>query len=210
MGLDIMAYSRLRFVSAEIPDEYDDDDAAVAVYAGEIDRLGSMKPGFYTGLTLADLWWRGEHSGAPLPDPERERVDLHVAHLLQQRRAECPGDAAVLANPTFAAEQFSFRAGSYSGYGRWREALCLLALKCEPADVWAAADTFAGRPFVELINFSDAEGAIGFEAAARLARDFRSFETQAREHAEPAFYESYRDWQRAFTLAADEGVVIFC
>jgi hypothetical protein len=125
-------------------------------------------------------------------------------------------------------ESFGFRAGSYSGYNAWRRHLCLMALDREPEDVWADPEHFAGRPFVELINFSDCEGLIGPKTSAKLARDFAAFAERAEqyvnEHSRPDksgkgddedevgpwFLESYREWRQAFELAADDGLVRFC
>lgn len=216
MGLDIVAYSRLRLLPPRDTedDEAEDDEAeaggAVAhVYAGDFDRLGGMTPGRYAAQTLADVWWRGEHGGAPLPDAERERVDGYVAKALEAKKAECPGDAAVLANPDFASEEHSFRAGSYSSYNRWREALCRFALGCEPEDVWESPDSFAGKPFMELIHFSDAEGCLGGTVAVKLAKDFREHLAAARAAELDGFFPLYEAWQEAFELAAQDGVVIF-
>jgi len=75
---------------------------------------------------------------------------------------------------TAASEQHDFRAGPYSYYNTWREQLSRLALGVEPEAVWEEPDRFAGRPFVELINFTDCDGRIGSGLAAKLATDFRT------------------------------------
>jgi hypothetical protein len=123
-------------------------------------------------------------------------------------------------------ERVGFRAGSYSGYGNWRRHLCRMALGEEPEEVWATPEVFAGRPFVELINFSDCEGVIGPKTSAKLARDFADFAEQAEQYVEQNgrgdktgkvgpeqgidwFLESYREWREAFDLAADDGFVTF-
>jgi len=101
----------------------------------------------------------------------------------------------------------AFHAGSYSGYGRWRENL---ANQFNPQPE-VPGETYRGepdpeRPFYELIWFADNEGCIGPEAAADLLADFRA-------HAgdyQPCFWQdTYHDWTRAFELAADGGLVRF-
>ena len=61
----------------------------------------------------------------------------------------------------------AFRAGSYSGYNRWRDVLRLvihgLAHRLDLAD---------DADFIELIQFSDCEGCIGPKTCAKLAKDF--------------------------------------
>lgn len=112
-----------------------------------------------------------------------------------------------------SGDSWSFAAGSYSGYGHFRSALCKAALRgVEPSQVWADPDSYAGQPFYELINFADNEGTIGPEAAADLAADF----VAERDRVLPLLIREvdyyrvrYDDWQRAFTLAAGSGLVEF-
>ena len=96
-------------------------------------------------------------------------------------------------------ECFYFRAGSYVGYGTWRKLLA------------AFAD---GKAFQELINFSDCEGVIGTEVAEKLYNDFKSYHRKAvkfsKELNDPDWWIGrYRDWERAFKLAKNNGAVSF-
>lgn len=100
-------------------------------------------------------------------------------------------------------EQIHFRAGSYSGYNGWREWLAA-QVGTTPRAVWS--DPKPG-PFVELINNSDCEGFIGPKTAAKLARDFQ--EHAGRIVGDDYEVQRYRDWQRAFELAANGGAVKF-
>lgn len=119
---------------------------------------------------------------------------------------------------TTGTESHDFRAGSYSGYNRWREELAKLAgydagdytcygttrqSHCVPC--WNGAT----GPFAELINFSDCEGIIGPVVSAKLARDFAEFQGKADAHTDEWFREKYADWRKAFDLAADGGLVDF-
>jgi hypothetical protein len=109
-------------------------------------------------------------------------------------------------------DDYSFRAGSYSGYGEFRRQLCLAANQVEPEQMWANPDLFKDQPFFELINFYDNEGSIGPEACADLAMDF----VDHRDTVLPVLDEigwfgtSYKEWEKAFTTTAGSGLVYFC
>jgi hypothetical protein len=122
-------------------------------------------------------------------------------------------------------EDFGFRAGSYSGYNAWRDALARLAgyeeteytssvrgvVKSHAAACWGGERQ---GPFAEMIDFSDCEGAIGPATSAKLAKDFADFEERARTFAawpddDGWFFKVYLDWKQAFEMAADDGMVQF-
>ena len=135
-----------------------------------------------------------------------------------------------------AVEQMGFRAGSYSGYNDWREWLAQLAgykpvivpagekigmlnhadrRHSYSAGAWAVDS----GPFHELINFSDCEGTIGPEIAAKLAQDFKDFQAFV-DNPEPGkpyyeamcmswYAEAYGLWRVAFEMAKDGGAVCF-
>ena len=106
-----------------------------------------------------------------------------------------------------------FRAGSYSGYNEWRERLAAL-VDTTPEKVWAGAIAPA---FGELINFADNEGTIGPKTSAKLAKDFDAWRARAETWAKKlpgeegaGFMQSYDDWRKAFTLAANGGAIQLC
>jgi hypothetical protein len=105
-----------------------------------------------------------------------------------------------------------FRAGSYGSYNRWREKLSQLVLGVEPRLVWVNEAEFKHMPLFELIHFSDCEGVIGSEAAARLAGHFAAYEGEARDNDDPygSFFEIYQNFSKAFDLAATGGAMVFC
>jgi len=115
----------------------------------------------------------------------------------------------------YGSREFCFRAGSYSGYNRWRRNLSVRMLGAEPEAVWGNPERFRGQPFVELINFSDCEGTIGPVVSKKLAADFQCNAGKAREVFDPADADSvwwvqhYEDWLIAFTLASRGGFVCF-
>lgn len=101
------------------------------------------------------------------------------------------------------APAFGFRAGSYGGYNGWREALSLAALGVAPRDVCGSPGSYAGKPFVELIDFSDCEGAIGPRTSAKLAADF------AATVPPPDDWGAFANFAKAFQMAAADGWVVF-
>ena len=109
-------------------------------------------------------------------------------------------------------ESVDFHAGSYGGYNQWREQLSEAALGVHPKVVWDDPERFAGRPFVELINFADNEGAIGPITSAKLWTDFEEHQDlPERVEDDPFGYfaQKYDSWRDAFALAADDGFVVF-
>ncbi|WP_323994733.1 hypothetical protein [Aeromonas hydrophila] len=123
-----------------------------------------------------------------------------------------------------AEESMGFSAGSYMGYGAWREELAKLAgYPLSPVDrgFGHAVEMHSGGaweaengPFWELIYFSDCEGVIGPVVSAKLAKDFAEFDERARRHDEAAglnggLYERFQLWRQAFEMAADGGLVNF-
>ena len=103
-------------------------------------------------------------------------------------------------------ESFRFRAGSYSGYNRWRDWLCKTFLGVNANEAWSDPDRFAGRPFIELINYSDCEGFFGPVTSAKLAKDFADH-APAPDSGEYAAI--YADWSKAFALAARGGGIVY-
>lgn len=122
-----------------------------------------------------------------------------------------------------AEDHYGFLAGSYSGYNEWRDELANLAgypgaphpsprrlgEQSHAAYVWEHYEDLRGKPFVELIHFSDCEGVIGPETSAKLARDFAAFQEKADQHPDEYFRRKYNDWRKAFEMAADNGAVMF-
>lgn len=124
---------------------------------------------------------------------------------------------------------FGFRAGSYSGYGQWRDDLARAAGNKEGAQgVWNTIDDegFKNKPFQELINFYDNDGIIGPVASQKLYEDFVNYESKIDEvidwwylkmnpekeyNTEDVqwFKSLYNDWKHAFDIARKNGMVIF-
>ena len=125
-------------------------------------------------------------------------------------------------------EEYSFRAGSYSGYGEWRDLLARVALDMGSEGVWNKIDSGEGYseiPFSEVINFSDADGVIGPVASKKLHNDFVNYEKDIMKKLDRYylkfedfeidgetyewFKQKYNDWKEAFRIASNNGAVIF-
>lgn len=121
----------------------------------------------------------------------------------------------------------SFRAGSYSGYGKWRETLAK-SIGIDIEDLWMSVerDTRLGLvlndrasiniPFVELLHFSDCEGCIGPDVSKKLHNDFVNNRGIVESYIKsnltyPSDWMSlYDDFTEAFRIASNNGVVQFC
>ena len=136
---------------------------------------------------------------------------------------------------TEESEDGSFRAGSYSGYGEWRNKLSVMAGYGDASDVWKDfgsnirycklkkinGEEFKMKPFYELICFSDCEGVIGPEISKKLYQDFLDFDEKAKDFQKnntdfyPSpyqgdyFYQLYQNWKEAFRVASEYGAVFF-
>ena len=104
-----------------------------------------------------------------------------------------------------------FRAGSYSGYNAWRQWLTSIVHGVEPRDVWSNPDNYKGKPFYELIHFSDCEGCIGPKTSAKLAQDFADYQSTIDAMPDDGtwFKSAYREWRHAFETASGSGFVEF-
>jgi len=102
---------------------------------------------------------------------------------------------------------WSFRAGSYSSYNRYRERLCLLFVEVDTRVVWDNQDKYRGKPFFEQIDFGDNEDTIGPEVCAKLARDYEEHRDQAVEAWGQGDYalQTYDQFLLAFKVAGESG-----
>jgi hypothetical protein len=147
-------------------------------------------------------------------NPELDEDGYPIAgHQWRCRRIEYtdrdfPGRAAGLESQVIYAftDSFDFRAGSYGGYNQWRDQLARLAGYASAEDCWSNHQSGA---FWELINFSDCEGVIGRNVAAKLAKDFADFKEKAAAIGDQWFFDTYCCWEKAFIMASDSGAVDF-
>jgi len=144
--------------------------------------------------------------------PDWDQIDeMHA--VFPYVNPDFPDHARDLEQAAYHVEGLSYRfpCGSYRNYNAWRESLCRKALRILPQQIWDNPGAFAGRPFVELINFSDCEGCIGPTVAAKLYRDFLDHDEKLIQRASDRdqHWEMYQDFMRAFELAQDGGFVSF-
>lgn len=116
----------------------------------------------------------------------------------------------IIENATYKYEDtFSWRAGSYSGYGEWRNWLATIAGFQSSKDFWQKANI--NTPFYQLIYFSDAEGTLGTLTCKKLLEDFIKFENQVNSLHESYNYfkEFYQTWKKALEFASQNGAISF-
>jgi hypothetical protein len=143
-----------------------------------------------------------------LSDEDLETMDLY--HLYN------PGikrDGSVKEGYYSGERVFHFRAGSYSGYGEFRRQLCRKMLGVDPEVVLKNERSYQGKPFFELISFSDCEGFIGTDICAKLAKDFEEHRGKlpaADDEEYARLLQDYESWTEAFKKAVwHNGVVRF-
>ena len=119
-----------------------------------------------------------------------------------------------------------FRAGSYSGYGEWRNTLAKVGAGFAGGSEEAWRHDGEKYPFEELINYSDADGYIAAPITDKLCNDFVSFEKEMTDVVDKAwlkihptieltgedkdwFLAKWDDWKDAMCAASGNGAVIF-
>ena len=121
----------------------------------------------------SDEWydWEGEQGG--------DIYQVYSSNAFQEQ-SEGMEDGTYISTD---GESTGFRAGSYSGYGTWRDWLAqsvmngVLGKTGGAEQMWGSADGGDyGLPFMEIINFSDSEGIIGPVASKKPYNDFRKYE----------------------------------
>lgn len=181
------------------------------------------------------LSWIGKHEIDPAlnegePGPHcyyEDHVDAYAYDAFPDSYRGCPvltteehGRSTFLVSGCYEVtpetQTHGFHAGSYGGYGQWRQDL---AKNFNPAAITfekhgpSMSKPDPDLPFYELIWFADNEGCIGPDAARDLHIDFRTHAERYRVlHADDDsswYVGRYEDWTRAFDLAADGGLVRF-
>lgn len=99
----------------------------------------------------------------------------------------------------------SYRAGSCSTYGVFREKLAVMAGYQNVREAW---NKDAG-PFWEMINFSDVEGAIGEKVCEKLYHDFVVYEDVAKRDLSRFDFEAYLKFKELFEKGRHKGCVTY-
>jgi len=161
------------------------------------------------------------YKGIKKVDPELWSVEDNIWDVCARNDWFIPSTTAFIEHaldiedgvPYSSEGEISFRAGSYGGYNQWRNQLAILAGYDSAENVWEMEHPW-GKPFVELINFSDCEGTIGSALCVKLLKDFEDHEDQASkfavEHGDSYFLTVYDDFLSALRFAGDHGILAFC
>lgn len=126
----------------------------------------------------------------------------------------------------YTGEYFTFRAGPYSSYGKWRSMLCEMLGHPNIEMLWNSVDrdikigevleenNYTDSPFIELLCFSDCEGFIGPKVSKKLYEDFVNYRQQAFDYSASKknsdWLSLYDDFLKAFKIASNNGCVEFC
>ena len=102
---------------------------------------------------------------------------------------------------------FDFRAGSYGGYNRFRNQLCLASNNISADELWKSENE--NLKFYWLINFTDCDGYIGTDYCKILYDEFVKYEKEIKLSLDEYYYQTYDNFKEAFRLGADNGLVSF-
>lgn len=187
MGVDISAYSRLHLVPAHV------DFGSADAYCEDEDHVEAYTQACFArsadGLADADVVVKTANG---------EWVATRCYERTSETRRE------------------SVLSMAYSGYNRWRAALCEAVNGLTYEAFWEQPSR-GEAPFRDVIEFSDCEGSIGPVAAARLAADFGNaeyrgrFEAHVRRHVEMVrvdfWLKAWDGYLAGSRLASDGGLI---
>ena len=109
--------------------------------------------------------------------------------------------------------EYGFRAGSYSGFGQWREELALMIgiVLHDMKGFTGSKDWDEETPFIELLNHSDCDGGLYSDECKELLKDFEKWMPEAKKKSEGMskddgewFIKKYNDWLEAVSMVADD------
>lgn len=166
--------------------------------------------GIYTGLTIA-INPNVDEYGYPYDEDNQ---------VLVVENKDFPGRIQGLRNNTVYnyTKYDTFDAGSYSSYNWWRNELARIAGYkpiefIEDGKSVLKYDETAWRlkngPFWEIINFTDADGAIGPVVSEKLYRDFQKYKDKAMHFKNEYFIDVYLNFLNAFDVARKNGLILF-
>jgi hypothetical protein len=121
--------------------------------------------------------------------------------------------------PTGESIEYDFHAGAYSTYNWFRRNLSAAIFGVAPEQIWENNEAYEGRPFFELIEFSDCDGIIGPDISKKLYEDFETHRSSMIKFCLDNFINDdssydytmgmYDNFTTAFKTASDGGLVLF-
>lgn len=97
---------------------------------------------------------------------------------------------------------------SYSTYNDFRNQICNMANGVDDSDVWCNYGWYEGKPFVEMVNFTDCDGSFDYVIAEKLLKDFESFRDKAKETLGEWFFGIYQSYIEILKQCVDcKGIV---
>ena len=112
-----------------------------------------------------------------------------------------------------------FRAGSYSGYNRFRKLLSKGVADVDVDTLWENEAQYKDSPMFEMINFSDCEGILGTGVCQKLYPQFVDNRVKFENYLKSEFgqdvntviweMETYDNFTEAFKLGSQNGIVVY-
>lgn len=154
--------------------------------------IASARPRAVPRRRGVDVFFASSVVFDPQPDPA-----LRGKALLCEPSPGYEARADGLRAGTYLADWWFFNAGSARTAGAFRGWLCRAAIGADVDAVFSSPSSFAGRPFVELLDF-DETGLIGPRTASKLASDFEGWIVPPYPATPRTYSEIYRSFARAF------------
>jgi hypothetical protein len=120
---------------------------------------------------------------------------------------------------TDESKHYDFHAGSYSTYNWFRRNLSTAIFGVPVEKIWLNTEAYEGRPFFELIEFSDCDGIIGPDVSKKLHQDFETHRPNMikfclenfidDDQSYESIMETYDNFTTAFKIASKGGLVLF-
>ena len=96
----------------------------------------------------------------------------------------------------------------YSSYNDFRNQVCYMANGVQDSCIWMRPNEYKGKPFVEMVNFTDCNGSFDYEIAKKLLKDFNDFYVKAKEELSDWDFSLYETYMKILQKCIDyEGIV---
>ena len=105
--------------------------------------------------------------------------------------------------------EYSFRAGSYSGYNDFRKDLAVVG-GYTVKRLCYAPEAYRNHPFFDMVYFTDCDGVICSEICEKLYKEFVEYHHKASGILSEWYMNIYNNFMEAFKIGADNGCVVFC
>lgn len=144
-------------------------------------------------------------------DTEKFYVHPHFASKVSEFKDYVEDDCVTFMQSD-ESKTHSFSAGSYSTHNQFKNEICKMILGISLEEFLTDIPKYKGKPFFEFLDMSDCNGSIGPNAAKECLTDFVNHKDKfciEREDGDKWMNDAYNEWIGIFTLAAQDGIVMF-